>query len=213
MSTIALPAGLDTTKPYVLLVDLSHWEPNTDFHALADAGIQGVITKCTDGLTYVDPTYEVFRKKAEIVARERGFFAFGGYHFFRPKLDEAKQVDFFLRHLQPKAGDILPCLDVEEDGPLVGYKAVSAANLLWRRTGRAPILYSGDAFFQDKLKARFGGGQFPLWIARYGHAPVTKCAIWQFTDREVVPGEPRAMDANVFYGSEKDFRAKLLLMK
>lgn len=212
MGKLALPAGLDPSRDYVLLVDLSHYEPDTDFHALADAGVSGVITKCTDGLNYVDPTYDVFRKKAEIVAAERGGnFFFGGYHFFRPNLDPFTQARYFLDHAKPVKGDVLPTLDSETDGQLVGDRSKDFANAVCRRTGRFPILYTGDAFYKEKLKKSFGSGVCPLWIARYGHKPETPCAIWQWTDRAVVAGEPKAMDADVFFGSVSDFRAKMTL--
>lgn len=209
--TFTLPPGLDAKGEYVYLVDLSHWEPNTDFHALADAGISGIITKCTDGLSYVDPTYDVFRKKADIIRKERGSFFFGGYHFFRPELSPTQQAAYFLRHANPVSGDILPCLDSESEGHGVGTVSRVFAQTIYKSISRWPILYTGDSFYNEHLKHNFADGACPLWIARYGHRPATKCVMWQWTDQARIARQPKTMDADVYFGNIKDFKARLLL--
>jgi len=59
-----------------VIVDLSHWNQSVDFKLAKEDGILGVIHKATQGLQYVDPTYEERQKAAEEVN-----LLWGAYHF------------------------------------------------------------------------------------------------------------------------------------
>ena len=43
-----------------MVIDVSHWQGNIDFNAVAANGIHGVIHKCTEDLS-VDPMYDARR--------------------------------------------------------------------------------------------------------------------------------------------------------
>src|SRR5262245_17169446 len=62
-----------------LVVDLSHHNPVTSWHALKSAGVVGVLYKATESDDYTDPTYATAKRKA----RAAGLL-FGAYHFLRP---------------------------------------------------------------------------------------------------------------------------------
>lgn len=202
---ITLPPGIDPAN-VTLIVDLYHGD-DVDFHALVAAGVKGVLLKASQGETGVDPRYASYRTRAASVG-----LLVGAYHFYDPLGDPVKQANHFLAVALPAKGDILPALDSETDGPHVGPNTWACAQAIKTRLGKMPQLYAGDSFFQTRLKAYFGAGQCPLWIARYSsHKPVTTCAMWQFSESVRIPQEPNPLDADIYFGTLADFKAKMLL--
>jgi lysozyme len=79
--------------------------------------------------------------------------------------------------------------------------------------GVKPIIYSGEAFYRDVLKADAYFNDYPrVWIANYNGVASPRIAwnFWQYTDRMPVDGIETLVDANVFKGSLVDFN-KLLV--
>lgn len=68
--------------------DVSHWE-NVDFN-LYDKKI--LITKCTEGVSNIDPTFE----KYKLESKKKGL-KFGAYHFYRNDKPVMPQVELFLK--------------------------------------------------------------------------------------------------------------------
>src|SRR5262245_53161782 len=89
------------------VVDLSHWDPASDYHQVKAAGILGVIYKATEGTGYQDPTYVSQRMKA----MEAGLL-WGAYHFgHRGSIDA--QVANFVNFAKIHSDDLF-CLDWED---------------------------------------------------------------------------------------------------
>src|SRR5262249_30747083 len=102
---------------YPMVVDLSHWDPASDYGAVKAAGIHGVIYKATEGAGYSDDTY-VSQQRA---AKEAGLL-WGAYHFADASSVNA-QIDNFMRFACPDPDELF-CLDWEDNGGNV----MSAAN-------------------------------------------------------------------------------------
>lgn len=214
---INLPPGVDPST-IVPGVDLSHWEPDTDFHALYDAGIRFVITKATDTLKGVDPKYAAFRAKADTIRAEHDDFFFGAFHFFGPGANPAAQYQHFRDVIgKPQPGDIIPALDSETEGYRVGQGSWEFDQACVDDLGYHTMLYTYEPFYLQFLKAHgFGNAiaahHMRLWLARYrSRKPDTPCDIWQFSDAGAVPGEPKTMDVDIFWGSIDDFRERMLV--
>jgi lysozyme len=45
-----------------------------------------------------------------------------------------------------------------------------------------------------------------VWIARYGHAPITAWTLWQFSDHGNVPGATGLVDVDTFSGTLDDLK-------
>src|SRR5258708_7401718 len=203
---LPLPDGVPPGTPNVRLVDCYHGD-RVDFHALAAAGVAGVMLKATQGAHGVDPRY------ADYVGRARSVgLLVGPYHFFEPTEDPDAQAAHFVSVARWMPGDIPPTLDSETDGPEVGPRSWTFAQAIHKSLGIHPILYSGDSFYQNRLKRSFSNGACPLWIARYGHKPTTTCLIWQYTVSARIPGEPRPLDTDIFFGTLDAFKARLGIM-
>src|SRR5215831_19491199 len=96
-------------KIYPMVVDLSHWDPASDYGKVKSAGIVGVIYKATEGSGYTDSTY-VSQQQA---AKKAGL-KWGAYHFADAS-DVNKQISNFMRFACPDPDELF-CLDWEDNG-------------------------------------------------------------------------------------------------
>jgi len=178
-----------------VLVDISHHNGDVDLKRAKADGIVGVIQKATQGLTNVDPTYEVNRQKA----LDEGLL-WGAYHFGTGG-DGLKQTEHFLDIVGPDPG-VLLVLDFEPNpmGPSMSLDEARAfINQIQNITGRYPGLYSGHYIKQllgNNINPVFANCWF--WLAQYGTTPVVPSTwptwtMWQYTDGAVGP-EPHSVD-------------------
>ncbi len=173
----------------------------------------GVIQKATQGQGFVDPTYEVNRRKAA----DAGLL-WGAYHFGVGG-DGVEQAEHFLKVVgnDPKT---LLVLDFESNptGPSMDLEEAKAfVTHVNERTGRFPGFYSGH-----DIKRLLGGNHDPilsqcwLWLAQYGPTPVVPqnwetWTMWQYTDG-AYGSEPHQVsgvgrcDRDKFNGGEAQLR-------
>ncbi len=182
----------------LVIPDLSHYEPDVDFHAVKAGGCPAVITKCSQGTTGVDPTYHDFAARIRSVG-----LPLGAYHYLLPD-DVPGQMDHFLATAALTSGDIRPIIDAEAPG-LDGAETREALSILAAK-GKRPILYASWAFWRDTLGAPT---DHALWLAAYrASVPPTPGATvfaWQFTDRGRCPGVGRPCDCSYLMGRLGDF--------
>jgi lysozyme len=199
------------TEPHLTLVDIYHGDGDIQFHALAAAGVCGVIAKCSQGLHMKDPQYATNRARGYVMRHELGIWNFGAYHFFDPDTDPVAQVETFLANAQVKSGDIRPSLDVETLAlghhlTTLDERASAAAHKLKIETGLYPLLYASESFFTD-YQPKTVRLCIP-WVARYGPKPHTPgMRMWQYTSSGHIPGIPHVLDMDVFYGTQGDLDA------
>jgi GH25 family lysozyme M1 (1,4-beta-N-acetylmuramidase) len=164
-------------------VDLSHWNKvnwsklKTDF----------VIYKCTQGTSYLDPTYKT--------ARDSWKGIFGSYHF-ATGTDPIKEANWYLKN----SNENFCVLDWEIDhaDPV---KWCSAFINHLRGKGKHVWFYTNDA---RAVKYPWPK-DWTFWIARYGindGTPNKKPAFkgwsaWQYTSRGTCPGVTGNVDLNV----------------
>lgn len=196
----AIPAA-DTAEPILsdaagadLAFDISHFQPNVDFHAAYAGGLRAVFHKATEGIYYVDPRYASARAQAAAAG-----LLWGAYHFGTGD-DALAQAEHFLSIAKPD-GKTLLVLDLERNpqGPSMSIdQARTFVSHLQQVTGKWPGLYSGS-YIRDNL----GNAKDPVlsncwfWLAEYGpvaHAPPTwgQWAFWQHTNGHVGPGPQSA---------------------
>ncbi len=199
-------------------VDLSHHNRGVTRTALtqaAAAGVRFVYHKATEGHGFVDEQYRTRRRLAAAVG-----LPFGAYHFARPGRSTGQvQARHLLDVATPRPGDLVPVLDLEDDGGL-GRRALTAwvrafVGEVRDRTGARPLVYT-----PFDLDDSCGCG---LWVARYNDAmrpprvpaPWTAYDVWQFSDGRFgrpagVPGLGR-VDLDTLAGDPAAALARLLL--
>lgn len=170
------------------IIDVSHWNKIdwNKFHP------DILISKCTEGVGFVDNTYQ----KNLTEAKKRNI-PFGAYHFAN-KNDPVKEAEFFLS----KAGDPdFLALDAETGQSMEWCKTFCDRV---SKTGKTVILYAPMSTITD-----IG---YPTWIPRYKYAggdtkddgipdykyqPTKRWDIWQYTSNGVVAGVAGRVDLNV----------------
>lgn len=126
--------------------DISHYEDVVDggFIQAKNAGLWGIIQKCTQGVSYADGLYTVRKKEV----KEAGLL-FGSYHF-NDGSNVAAQVDYYLSHADPQP-DELVALDYE-DNPHSDMRPAQMVEFLHGiedKLGRKAVLYSGNKIKED----------------------------------------------------------------
>ena len=181
------------------VVDISHWQDNVNFEAMAQAGVVGVIHKATEGSSYIDANYSG-RKKS---ATEAGLL-WGAYHFLRPG-DMVQQA----KHFVNTAGSIDIYAADHEDPEVSLNDLKTFLREVKRLTGTTPIIYSGHV-----IKEQVGShpdpelGQYALWLAHYTTASSPSWPkqiwpewwLWQYTDKGSCPGISGNCDLNRYDG-------------
>lgn len=194
------------------VIDISSNNSVPDFHAVKAAGVEGVIIKATEGLSYTNPRFV----HDWALAHAAGLRV-GSYHYshqdLRPTMAGARaEANHYLAtmahlpghgHAYWLKGDFIPILDFEVGTPDGKYSPWRDTffDEIHRHSGHYSMLYTFPGF-NDWAKPSKPNSK--LWIANYG---VSKPSLpggygdftgWQFTDREHVPGCHEPVDASKF---------------
>jgi len=191
------------------IIDLSHHNPTPDWGRLKAGGVLGVILKATEGSSYTDRTWEE-RTKAALVAG----LAVSSYHFLRPAHSMRPQIDHYLSvidRLMPLGARV--CLDHEDADVSVDDLEYCVTYITDQRPDLRIAIYSGH-LIKDQLKDRKNpilSEKTDLWIAQYGRSAPTwpeqvwpHWSVWQWTDKEKVPGISQPVDGNKFAGTGEE---------
>ena len=201
-------------------IDVSNWQHQIDWLAVAGAGTTFVFAKATEGTTYTDLTFPVNRSGSTVLGMR-----FGAYHFARPSgsSDSAvvasaiAQADYFLSVASPLPSELLPVLDVENAGGL-SVTRLSLWVQTWlgqvvARTGVKPIVYVSPNFWKTKLgdSPVVAAAGHRLWIAHWTQAalPILPGAswgglgwsFWQWSNCRHIAGIAGCVDGDRFNGS------------
>jgi Tol biopolymer transport system component len=208
------PDWQPVTAPMFDGLDVSHWQDTIDFDAVAGAGIRFVFAKATEGKTFDDPNYAIYRVDAASAG-----LAFGAYHYARPDSstgDAVAEADHFVDTSLPVSGDLLPVIDLEDAG---GLSVTKLTTWLWdfldevlARTGVHALIYTSPYFWETYLgdTDEFAkGGYSLLWIANwFVPTPAVPAnnwggygwTFWQNDDCFSVPGITGCVDHDFFNG-------------
>ena len=173
-------------------IDVSKWDPVTDWSAVKGAGVSFVGMKATEGNSITD---------SKLVAMRDGFrandFALGIYFHFGRTGDPEKQANRFVKAVGPLQPNERLALDFE-----VMLTATPAEELPWIEKfitvllemypDRDPILYTSDRIWRMIGNPTWLAGNTDLWVPRYNAAmqeptlpgPWGKAgwSFWQWTD-------------------------------
>lgn len=227
-SAAALPATtprvVDLFHGDVLYSDVRHTDPISDFTALAQAGIWGMIHKATQGVGVADPAFAARIKSARIAGLK-----VGSYHFNTGDTVQG-QLNHFFDVAQPE-DDMPMVLDFEDNraSQMTLAQAIQFLQLGDDMLGRPLWIYSGNRIktlsVNSSPEIRATLAKRPFWLCEYGpvakmnddsgHSlPWSKYTLWQFTGDGIgplphtLPGIlTKSIDINSFVGSQDDFTA------
>ena len=189
-------------------LDVSGYQPDTNWKAVAAAGRKFAFIKATEGTGYVNPYFAQDWKgtKANGILR-------GAYHFFHPEDDPIAQANHFTKTVGALSYDDLPSvIDLEITGG-VGAGTIASRTKTFLKavedaTGKRPILYTYVSFWSSTMGNPPGFEGYPLWIANYGvNCPNVPgdwktWPFWQYASSGGISGVNGSnVDHNVFNGT------------
>lgn len=192
-----------SSTPVLRGIDVSAWQGEIDWQAVAASGIEIAILRSSEGSSVIDAQFE--RNYAD--AKAAGI-AVGFYHFMTASTPEeaVEQADFFLRVIEGKVPECLLALDVGADGSMSGRQLTENALAFMERvqiqSGLRIMLYT-DAY---AARARYGVelAKYPIWVANYGVSEPEANGKWtswvgfQYGDTGKVPGILALVDLDSF---------------
>lgn len=188
-------------------VDISNWQPNINYQALKDAGVEIVIMKASESNYYRDKCLDQHYNGCKAQGMKVGF-----YHFFRCDKNATEQARFFMNCIQGKTYDVKLVLDIESnEGKNKATVTAMAREFLQevqRLTGTEPMIYTYTGFANSYLDSSLAC--YPVWIAHYSPLNPNPCSLcdsngwdgFQFASDGVIAnsGYPR-LDINEFKSS------------
>jgi lysozyme len=199
------------------IVDLYSGNKVQDLGAAKASGISAIIHKATEGLYFVDVSYQQIKNDALSLNLH-----WGAYHFGIAG-DGVTQAQHFLNTVQPAIGELL-VLDFEStrhNNNMTLDDAQRFVSHIHQETGIWPGLYSNPYFLQKMLNTTSDPifKNCWLWVAEYGPAPSlqntwSQWELWQYTDgihgpdptSHNVPGIG-ICDRSRFRGNENELKA------
>ena len=216
MTTCPLPAIV-----FDGVIDVSHHNGAIDWPAVAAAGIGLAFLKATQGVGFVDPTFE----RNHSVAIRAGILVVP-YHFI-DTADAARQAANFLSVTGLRAGDPA-MIDWETEAP--ADLVVEFGQAVIDRAGRDPVAYYGYAQLTEAapvlsvwplmLPAYPRGdatGNYAALVSRPPRLPPGRAATWdagarpyhfhQYTPAGRIAGIATAVDRSVWVGTVAELKA------
>ncbi len=204
-------------KPFVYGIDISKFQGDemTFIKQKADS-IAFVISKASEGITYVDPK---FQQNWALIAENN--LIRGSYHFYRTRDEPVAQANHYLKTIADlKSNDFPPIIDFESGGidttqsvEQIQRDLLTCLKTIEKKSARKPIIYcnvsDGNKYLNNKAFA-----DYPLWIASYVQKDQPNLpknwkskgwAIWQKLDHYSI-GETKN-DFDVFNGNLQELKA------
>ena len=183
-------------------IDVSHHQGRIAWEDVADAGIEFVYIKATEGTDWIDP-----RGATNWSGAKDAGLRVGAYHYYLLCKTGGAQAEHFIDHVPIDASALPPVIDLEHaqncgmDQPVEEVRAEISVmiSMLRRHYGKDPVLYTTNSFYRDWLQNAFPAN--PIWIRDIQAYPVLPdgrgWTIWQYSHRGRVPGIDSEVDLNV----------------
>lgn len=192
-----------SSEPTYAGIDVSGYQGNINYSEVAQAGIEIVYMKSSEGSNYVDSHFERNYTEAK-----RNGLKVGVYHFLtaRSVAQAETQAQFFVSLISGKNIDCKLAMDFESFGNLnkqqINDIAIAFINKVRELSQKDVVVYSNtyDAtyIFEGEVT------EYPLWVAQYGvsepqdNGNWTSWVGWQYADDGEVNGINARVDMNRF---------------
>jgi lysozyme len=169
--------------------------------------LEFVFIRATAGKDYVDRQFESNWSGAKNRTIIRG-----AYHYYRPNESSIEQAELFIKTVPLQEGDLPPVLDIEQLPKDQSIDRLKLGLMRWLNKVHQhykvkPIIYTGERYYNDFLKAEFS--DYSFWIANYNYN-VTEIRenwlFWQFTEKAFFLGIKGNVDLNIYNGTSKMLR-------
>jgi GH25 family lysozyme M1 (1,4-beta-N-acetylmuramidase) len=164
-------------------IDVSRWQGDVNWSAVASTPVRFVIMRATRGNAYNDPMYSEY-----LAGASANGLVVGAYHRAKVGIapgDAKDEADHFVNVARNAAGDVLPVLDIEDANGLGVPRLTDWVRdwltRVYARTGVRAMIYSSPYFWRTYLgdTTWFADHGYPLWIAHWGvSAPSIPAGGW-----------------------------------
>lgn len=196
----------EDTCSHVHGIDLSHYQGNVFWEAVGDnTKMAYVYLKATEGGDNIDDKYS-----ENIDLAHKYGLKVGSYHFYRPKTEQAKQLQNFMAQCRPGDQDLLPMIDIETKSGLSDEAFCDSLfkflNLVEKAYKQKPLLYTFANFYDRYLLGKIH--DYKIMIAQYTQRePILKddidIVMWQYTAKGRINGINGYVDKSRFMGKHK----------
>ena len=134
----------------------------------------------------------------------------GSYHFYRPKIEQQKQLENFMTQCLPGDQDLIPMIDIETTSGLRTDDFCDSLfkfiDLVEKAYKQKPLLYTFTNFYNRYLIGKIN--DYKLMIAQYTQRePVLRDGrdfeMWQYTGKGQINGINGYVDKSRFMGNHK----------
>ncbi len=209
----------DLPKPHdypVNGIDVSKYQGNVDWNAVAGAGVKFAWIKASEGGDRVDPMFQANWNAARTAGVARG-----AYHFMYWCRDSLEQIKWMEQNVPVEPDALPPVLDLEatpdsrtcrrhlEKEPTLVEVRV-ALQEMERYFGKRPVIYTSVDFYEAILSDG-AFSDYPMWVRSTKHHPAVrygsrKWVFWQYQADGRIPGIDGKVDRNVFHGTEDQWK-------
>lgn len=195
----------EDTCAHIHGIDLSHYQGTVFWETVGESKMAYVYLKATEGGDNIDDRY----KQNIDLAHQYGLKV-GSYHFYRPKIEQAVQLENFKAQCRPGDQDLIPMIDVETRSGLPKEEfrdsLAKFLELVEKAYKQKPLVYTGTNFYNANLQGLLD--DYKLMIAQYSSAePVLtddkEYIMWQYTGKGRLNGINGYVDKSRFMGRHK----------
>lgn len=196
----------EDTCSHIHGIDLSHYQGNVFWEIIGDnTKMAYVYLKATEGGDNRDDKYV---RNIEL-AHQYGLKV-GSYHFYRPKIEQQKQLENFMKQCLPGDQDLIPMIDIETTSGLRTDEFCDSLfkfiDLVEKAYKQKPLLYTFTNFYNRYLIGKIN--DYKLMIAQYTQRePVLRDGrdfeMWQYTGKGQINGINGYVDKSRFMGNHK----------
>lgn len=196
----------EDTCSHIHGIDLSHYQGNVFWEIIGDnTQMAYVYLKATEGGDNRDDKYV---RNIEL-AHQYGLKV-GSYHFYRPKIEQQKQLENFMTQCLPGDQDLIPMIDIETTSGLRTDEFCDSLfkfiDLVEKAYKQKPLLYTFTNFYNRYLIGKIN--DYKLMIAQYTQRePVLRDGrdfeMWQYTGKGQINGINGYVDKSRFMGNHK----------
>lgn len=179
-------------------IDVSNHNGRIDWNKLKNSDVKVVYIKASEGTTYQDPYLNQHYQGAKSIGLPTGF-----YHYLKGTSAPESQAQNFWNLIKDKENNLMPCLDIEENGFNVMDYTLRFISKFKDLSNLPIVIYTGPYFANDNLDNRLAS--YPCWIAHYGVSSPMATNIWstnyvghQYTEKGKVSGINGNVDLNNF---------------
>ena len=202
-------------------IDVSHWQREIDWAAVAHSGVRFAFIKATE---FVEKRTELHVDEMlakNISGATSAGIHWGAYHIFRTHIDPIIQAQAFCESVG-EFTSLPPAVQIVSSGispERLNRKIEQFLLEVEKITGKKPVIFTNSAFWtramaQEKLSQSDWARDYPIWISQHTSLwpqplyPWAGWDFWQYTDNGHIPGISTDVHMNWFNGSEDDLKLR-----